>query len=144
MKKSIEELINYFRKMGNDENAGREQKSELMENGYSAEDIETARRLADGEYGKARQQLEYRISFSRVFSESEKLKLSVEAQGYLLGLISRKLISEPQLGLIIESIGIELNTPASLQDIKLEVNRYVSGIEDGSGEMPVNGARKIN
>lgn len=130
MKKRIEELINFFRKKDNLEEAREDPVPSLKKLGYSGEDIEIAKRIADEESQMEPGFYIDRTAFNRVFSESEKLRLSVDAQGYLFYLISRNLISEPQLGLIIESIGLEHRSPASLKEIKNVIASYVSGLED--------------
>ncbi|MCD6379316.1 DUF494 family protein [bacterium] len=68
--------------------------------------------------------------FNRVLSESEKLNLSTAAQGYLIKLIDNGLISEYELGILLETISIERDYPASLKDVKLVIERFIADLHN--------------
>jgi uncharacterized protein Smg (DUF494 family) len=67
--------------------------------------------------------------FNRVLSESEKLNLSTAAQGYLIKLIDNGLISEYELGILLETISMERVYPASLKDVKLAIERFIEDLQ---------------
>ncbi|HMA76965.1 MAG TPA: DUF494 family protein [Candidatus Krumholzibacteriaceae bacterium] len=68
--------------------------------------------------------------FKRVLSESEKLNLSIEAQGYVIQLLDSEIISEPELGILLETISIERFYPATLSDVKRLVRSFSGDLTD--------------
>jgi uncharacterized protein Smg (DUF494 family) len=82
--------------------------------------------------------------FSRVLGESEKLSLSTEAQGYLIKLIDSGLISESELGILLEAISIESSYPASVKDIKFFIKRFVGDLYDNFSNSSVKSNLRIN
>ena len=69
--------------------------------------------------------------FKRVLSESEKLSLSTAAQGYLIQMVDYGLISEYELDILLETISIEKDYPASLKDVKLFIERFIADLPNG-------------
>ncbi len=75
----------------------------------------------------------------RVLSEFEKHILSVAAQGYLIGLHRLGLVTEVQLGLIIDNAAYELIPPVSLEEVKELASRLVSDLPN---EIPPTDTRR--
>jgi len=118
MNKKVKELINYLKEESAADYDAEFSVSELMELGFTAEVIEEALRLYYID------DIEVEPSFNRVLSESEKLNLTVDAQGYLLELINNRHISETLLGYILESILIESRDLAGVDDINRIISSY--------------------
>ncbi len=76
---------------------------------------------------------------SRVLSDFEKHVLSVAAQGYLIGLHRLGLVTEVQLGLIIDNATYELTPPVSLEEVKELASRVVSDLPE---EIPPTDTRR--
>jgi len=113
---------------------------ELQNMGYSGFEIKQAFSMLDlaSDVGDRARQADPRAR-SRVLSEFEKHVLSVQAQGYLLNLQRLGLISEIQLGLIIDNAAYEFNPPVSFEEIKELASRLVS---DLPAEIPPADARR--
>jgi len=96
----------------------------LKEMGYTSYEIKQALKLLEPEWleplkGSVTRFLspEWKAS-NRVFSDEEKITLSVAAQGYLLSLVQMGMIGELEMHLIIEKAAYDYSPPVSLEEIK--------------------------
>lgn len=113
---------------------------DLERMGYSNFEIRQAFSMLDlGFDGGDRRRSPEAPTGSRVLSEFEKHILSVEAQGYLIGLHRLGLVTEIQLGLIIDNAAYELTPPVSLEEIKELASRLVSDLPE---EIPPTDTRR--
>ncbi|MBD3178348.1 MAG: DUF494 family protein [Candidatus Latescibacteria bacterium] len=128
MNKKVKELIDYLREETSSGYNDEFSVSELMEMGFTPEVIEEALRFFHTEDSFLEP------AYNRILSEAEKLNLNVEAQGYLFELINNRHISETLLGFILESILVESNDLAGVDDINRIISSYpasriLAGIE---------------
>jgi len=113
---------------------------DLERMGYSNFEIRQAFSMLDlGFEGGDRRRPADAPSGSRVLSDFEKHILSVGAQGYLLGLHRLGLVTEVQLGLIIDNAAYELTPPVSLEEVKELASRVVSDLPE---EIPPTDTRR--
>ncbi len=126
MKKDIKKLINSLLTEVHKDSGKEDPIDKLQKMGFSEKEIDEA---IETVAQRARSFFVIR-KFSRVLGESEKLILSTEAQGYLIRLIDSGLISESELGILLETISIEGSYPASVKDIKLFIKRFVGDLYD--------------
>jgi uncharacterized protein Smg (DUF494 family) len=104
---------------------------ELEDLGYSNDEITQAFNILEFSSGQddlGRQELFRKTN--RILGEGEKILLSTEAQGYLIGLHSTGWLTEAQLSTIIENAGMEYSLPVSLADIIEMTARSVPEIPD--------------
>jgi len=133
-KERIKEIIAYlldqdFSDPMNPEEINRE----LADMGYAPDEIRQAMSMIDLDHGlEDHRPTQEFLSGTRILGESEKNVLSTDAQGYLLKMLKLRVLTEIQLGLIIESAGLEYMPPVSLDEIKDIASRYVFSLpEDG-------------
>jgi uncharacterized protein Smg (DUF494 family) len=113
---------------------------DLERMGYKNFEIRQAFSMLDlGFDGGDRRQPAEAPSGSRVLSDFEKHILSVAAQGYLIGLHRLGLVTEVQLGLIIDNAAYELTPPVSLDEIKDLASRLVTDLPE---EIPPTDTRR--
>jgi uncharacterized protein Smg (DUF494 family) len=130
MSERIREIIDYIMDLEPGElRDPRAIEDELESMGYSGFEIRQAFSMLDlaSHVGDRTREREDRAQ-SRVLSEFEKHVLSVQAQGYLLGIKRLGLISEVQLGLIIDNAAYEFTPPVSLEEVKELASRLVSDL----------------
>ena len=110
----------------------------LEDMGYSSEEIRQAILLLDADSIRGGLLADDRFEKgTRILSAMERNMLNLEAQGWLLWLRSTGWISEIHLSLIIESAGLEIRAPASLEEVMEIALRYVPSIP-GVPENEVN------
>ena len=133
-KERIKEIIAYLLDQDFNEPMNPEEMNhELERMGYAPDEIRQAMNMIDLEPGLEdhRPKQEF-LSGTRILGESEKHVLSTDAQGYLLKMLKLRVLTEIQLGLIIESAGLEFMPPVSLEEIKDITSRFVfAPPEDG-------------
>jgi len=113
---------------------------ELEGMGYAEFEIKQAFSMLDlGVDGADRTERGRSRAGSRVLSEFEKHVLSVPAQGYLLNAHRLGLISEVQLGLIIDNATYEFTPPVSLEEVRELAARLISDLPT---EIPPTDARR--
>lgn len=143
MSERIKEIIDYIMDLEPGElRDPRAIEDELESMGYSGFEIRQAFSMLDlaSDIGDRSRRGDPRTG-SRVLSEFEKHVLSVPAQGYLLNIHRLGLVSDVQLGLIIDNAAYEFAPPASLEEVKELASRLVSDLpaEISPGDTRRNG-----
>ena len=99
-------------------------KPKLEEMGYTSYEIKQAMKLLEPEWLEPLKNSVTRFlspewkASNRVFSDEEKVTLSVAAQGYLLSLVQMGMISELEMHLVIEKASYDYTPPVSIEETK--------------------------